>query len=591
MRQHRQATTERPALELAETALWLVRNAPRSAPAVYYLGSLPFIAGMVAFWAHMAGNPAAHRLLAPGAFALAVLFVWMKVFQARYCRELLAILEARAPEPWGWRAFWRSATVQAPLQAIGVVALPLALAAALPFGWAYAVCQHATVLDGGDYPSVRALYRDALREAKLWPKQNHLLIWLLSPYLPACTVVLLLALMPFFQALLPGMLGVPLTLYAGLLALLSLVASPFCAVVALNLFAAILFGASMLRTFLDVHTVFTVAPGAAVNTTFFALIIGLTYLAVDPVLKAAYVLRCFHGRSLQNGADLRVRLRRVARALAPLLLAAALLAAPGGPVLAAGKNAVQPAVDPDALNAAIDRELEAPEYAWRLPRTIPEEEEGPVRVMLRRASETLRRWGDAVRNWLRSWTGDEREAEAGGGGESGAYGLSVKLIYWLLVVLTVLLVSTLLYYIAREVRRRRNAAMVQPRAAAPEPPDLEDETTPPDALPEEGWLSMARELAEQGDYRLAVRALFLALLARLAADKHIAIARYKSNSDYRRELERRAHVHGELAPLFTDSARVYEAVWYGNHAATPEGFQTLQRNTARLRANTAEERP
>ena len=102
---------------------------------------------------------------------------------------------------------------------------------------------------------------------------------------------------------------------------------------------------------------------------------------------------------------------------------------------------------------------------------------------------------------------------------------------------------------------------------------------------------MARELAEQGDYRLAVRALFLALLARLAADKHIAIARYKSNSDYRRELERRAHVHGELAPLFTDSARVYEAVWYGNHAATPEGFQTLQRNTARLRANTAEERP
>ncbi len=99
---------------------------------------------------------------------------------------------------------------------------------------------------------------------------------------------------------------------------------------------------------------------------------------------------------------------------------------------------------------------------------------------------------------------------------------------------------------------------------------------------------MAQGLAETGDYRLAVRALFLALLSRLAANEHIAVARYKSNIDYRRELERRAHAHPQLAPLFRDSARVYEAVWYGNHAATPEGFSRLMRNLDRLRGAPSE---
>src|SRR4029079_1349495 len=46
------------------------------------------------------------------------------------------------------------------------------------------------------------------------------------------------------------------------------------------------------------------------NTTFFAVIVGVTYLCLDPLLKAIYVLRCFYGESLSTGEDLKVELRR-----------------------------------------------------------------------------------------------------------------------------------------------------------------------------------------------------------------------------------------------------------------------------------------
>jgi hypothetical protein len=45
------------------------------------------------------------------------------------------------------------------------------------------------------------------------------------------------------------------------------------------------------------------------NTTFFATAFWLTYLCVDPIAKAVYVLRCFYGESLRSGEDLKAELR------------------------------------------------------------------------------------------------------------------------------------------------------------------------------------------------------------------------------------------------------------------------------------------
>jgi len=49
-------------------------------------------------------------------------------------------------------------------------------------------------------------------------------------------------------------------------------------------------------------------------------------------------------------------------------------------------------------------------------------------------------------------------------------------------------------------------------------PDLADENIRADQLPEDGWTKLARELLERGEFRLAMRAFYLASLAHLRSE-------------------------------------------------------------------------
>ena len=74
---------------------------------------------------------------------------------------------------------------------------------------------------------------------------------------------------------------------------------------------------------------------------------------------------------------------------------------------------------------------------------------------------------------------------------------------------------------------------------------------------------MAREQAARGEWRLALRALYLGTLAQYAAEKLITLAAFKTNLDYERELRRRALSRTELVGRFMARRREFEAVWYG----------------------------
>jgi prephenate dehydrogenase len=62
-----------------------------------------------------------------------------------------------------------------------------------------------------------------------------------------------------------------------------------------------------------------------------------------------------------------------------------------------------------------------------------------------------------------------------------------------------------------------------------------------------------------------MRAFYLASLAHLAAKNLISIARFKSNRDYERELNRRGHSFPELLSIFGQNVSVFERIWYGTH--------------------------
>ena len=68
-------------------------------------------------------------------------------------------------------------------------------------------------------------------------------------------------------------------------------------------------------------------------------------------------------------------------------------------------------------------------------------------------------------------------------------------------------------------------------AAAPEV-NLESDQVVATQLPENEWLKLAEDKISAGEYRLAMRALFLATLAHLGERKLLGIVRSKSNGDY-----------------------------------------------------------
>ena len=97
-------------------------------------------------------------------------------------------------------------------------------------------------------------------------------------------------------------------------------------------------------------------------------------------------------------------------------------------------------------------------------------------------------------------------------------------------------------------------------------PDITDESVGADQLPEDGWTKMAHELLARGEFRLALRAFYLASLAHLAERNLISLARFKSNHDYERELTRRAHAFPALLELFEETVSAFDRVGYSPHA-------------------------
>jgi cbb3-type cytochrome oxidase subunit 3 len=117
--------------------------------------------------------------------------------------------------------------------------------------------------------------------------------------------------------------------------------------------------------------------------------------------------------------------------------------------------------------------------------------------------------------------------------------------------------------IMRYLKNRRARLDRMDEAAPLAAIDLEsDEVTAADR-PSDEWLALARELLKKGDYRLAIRALYLSNLAMLADANLLTIARAKSDHDYMAELRRQGRAEQRLLDAFSDNITIFQQVWYG----------------------------
>jgi len=536
----RKAREDRGAVDLLEEAVHLVRAGFPGPLFTYYLGSVPFLLGLLYFWTSMSrGAPPLHGG-APQAFVLALLFVWMKTCQAFYALELTALKEDRPPPRKSLGNLARTAAGQTVVQPWGWAMIPLAALAALPLGWVFAYYQNATVLGARGEP-LKAMKGKARRLAFSQPVENHLLL----------SVFLLIGFFLF-----------------------------------LNVCATLFLLPHLLKMLLGVETLFTRGGLGFLNTTFFAAAFAATHLVLDPLVKAAYTLRCFYGEASSTGSDLTASLRRLtreARATASSLAVFCLLI--GGILLSpAAVSAEAPKPSPEDLDRSIEEVLKGEEYQWRSQGSP--DGESLLDEFFTSVGKTLSRWLAPVRQWAEDfihWL--DRALTPSSAPASGGSGVRwPRWVKGLTLTLALAAVLALTVFLARLLRRRSSPQPSPSPSRSSDPIRLEDETISPDSLPPDRWASLAEELLARGDSRGALRALFLGTLALLSRRGWVLVSHFKTNGDYLREMERRSGEHPRAVRAFRENSRFFDRVWYGAHEATAGEIEKFLAGRAEMEA-------
>src|SRR5262249_45782910 len=100
---------------------------------------------------------------------------------------------------------------------------------------------------------------------------------------------------------------------------------------------------------------------------------------------------------------------------------------------------------------------------------------------------------------------------------------------------------------------------------------------------ESSWIQLAEESAAKGEFRLALRALYLAALNHLSSREMVSIRRWKSGLDYRRELERRTREIPQISMQFCVINGVFERFWYGFEGASRETVDSVVSSLNQMR--------
>lgn len=537
----RQKKNQKGALRIIEEAVHLLRTAPLFLLSVYYLGSVPFILGLLYFWADMSRSAHAHEYSAAAALGLAMLFVWMKVWQRMFVLRIHALISGHLPHRQTWRHIVSATASQTLIHATRFIVIPVAALLAVPFGYCYAFYQNVALYTDEDGQDVRPTCQWAWKLAQLWPRQNHLLIAIL--WLFGLVIFLNVSLTTF---LIP----------------------------------------QLIKSLLGIESIFTLSGIRMIfNSTFLIAMLGVTYLCLDPIIKAVYVLRCFYGSALTSGEDLKGELNRIQHPGAKIIAGLLMVILSMTPVLTRAETPAS--VSQGELEQSIEEIMERPEFSWRMPRETAKLKKpkavSPLQAAIKWMLDTIKGALKSIGSWIKSildWLeGLLPKSKGQSATEDRNWHTSVRMV--LLLVLFIFLAIMTVIFIRIWQRRRISPVETVSRSVKPAP-DLTDEKVLADELSSNRWLAIAGELAEKGELRLAMRALYLATLAHLADNEMITIESYKSNRDYERELKRRAHEHMELITIFSTNLNVFERAWYGMERIARSEFDRYSRNQQRI---------
>jgi len=515
-------------IALLEKTFCIFRSGSPQTLGAYYLGSMPFVLGFLYFQADMSRSPFAAAHCAAASLGLALLFIWMKYWQAVFLMRIQARLYRRPAVKLTISGICRLVFIQVIVQPSGLFMLPLSATVLFPFAWVYAFYQNALTWPPDQPFKLRAFLRQSWQKAAWQPVQNHFLL--------------------LFYSL-------------------------FSVFVMLNVCAGLMLLPSLMKTFLDIETRFSMSAYSMLNTTFLFTAMGITYLCADPLVKISYALRGMQASWVDTGDDLKAEFvfltkQRTKQAKGSLLTGIVLFAVLGGANLSPARaqqvdnNA---AITRGALDQSIDAVMARPEFTWRMPREQPgrdQEGHGFVKAVMAWLESQIKRAAGLLKytetffKWLKDLLGgfdfETKDKK------------SLPDMRALFIVLSIGLACFLMIWGMGKIVSGKNRHDPPDNMDARQViPDLADEDVQADQLPSDRWFSMAETLTAKGDFKMALRAFYLCTLAFLGESHLISIARYKSNFDYDRELCRRAHGKKDLLGLFKQNMLIFEKTWYG----------------------------
>jgi Domain of unknown function (DUF4129) len=302
------------------------------------------------------------------------------------------------------------------------------------------------------------------------------------------------------------------------------------------------------------------------NSTVFITAFGLTWLLLDPLYQAVFCVRAFLAESRETGLDLMFALRHLAVVAALVLFI--------GTVMSPHAVAQQePRITTSRLDAGIDKVLAQHEYDWRLPRAGDDS-----KPFLENIFGPIKRFFHAIGRWISRLFDILFRND---GAESSGKKSPFPAVRWTFVALLAALAIVVAWVIVRLTRPRKTKADAVPTQAA-RAIQLNDDRVSAADLPEEQWTALGQECLARGEYRLALRAFYLANLSWLGRRGLLTIAPSRSNRDYWRELRRRSP--NELVNnAFSENMRAFERVWYGTHAVDAGQVAEFERTFLRMK--------
>jgi hypothetical protein len=347
------------------------------------------------------------------------------------------------------------------------------------------------------------------------------------------------------------------------------------------------------------------------SSAFWLSLFAGAWLAVDPIVKSAYVVVYQYLRSRREGDDLRGLLAslprgqqkkaemvagagarrsiRIGAAVGLLVIfmgvsrpATALAAGSQNSALTPADSAQQERVQ--KLRQALDRESQREIYRWH----DAEHPSPPTWFdkLLTKIGHAIKRGWEALRDFIRKlWP---RGLDLSPGTEKSHWRMKDLRLWLALIAAVTLAAGAVLFWL----RRRREAAQLSIPITADSLPDLSD-TAIANERSEDEWFALAARLEGEGELRLALRAAYLGLLAGLAQREWLTIRRDRTNREYLDEFTRRwkrspraaVEMRARIPEKLRGSLRVFDCVWYGSAAVTPATVAAYRQDQRELLNN------